>query len=65
MNKIKDFRSAAHISQEELAKRANISRPHLSNIETGEAQPTIDVAIRIADALGKPVGDIFFKEDVV
>lgn len=60
MNKIKEFRSEAHVSQEELAKRANISRPHLSNIETGEAQPTVDVAIRIAEALGKKVGDVFF-----
>ena len=65
MNIIKECRTEAHISQEELAKRANISRPHLSNIETGEAQPTIDVAIRIAEALGKKVGDIFFREDVV
>lgn len=65
MNNIKDCRAKENISQEELAKRAQISRPHLSNIENGEAQPTIDVAIRIADALGKKVSDIFFKEDVV
>ncbi len=65
MNNIKACRAKENISQEELAKRAQISRPHLSNIENGEAQPTIDVAIRIADALGKKVSDIFFKEDVV
>ena len=65
MNKIKDYRQAAHMSQEELAKRAEISRPHLSNIENGEAQPTIDVALRIADALGEPVSNIFFKKHVV
>ena len=53
------------MSQKELAKRAQISRPHLSNIENDEAQPTIDVAIRIAEALGQKVDNIFFKEDVV
>jgi putative transcriptional regulator len=65
MNKIKEARAEIHMSQEELAKQAQISRPHLSNIENGEAQPTIDVAIRIAEALGHKVSDIFFKEDVV
>jgi len=65
MNKIKDYRQKANMSQVELAKRAQISRPHLSNIENGEAQPTIDVALRIADALGVPVSSIFFKKSVV
>ena len=65
MNKIKDYRTKKRMSQEELAKRAQISRPHLSNIENGEAQPTIDVAIRIAEALGQKVDHIFFKQDVV
>lgn len=65
MNKIKDYRAKKKMSQEELARHAKVSRTHLSNIETGEAQPTIDVAIRIAEALDQKVDDIFFKEDVV
>jgi len=61
MNKIKEYRRKKKMSQEELAKRAQLSRPHLSNIENGEAQPTIEVAMRIAEALGQKVDNIFLK----
>ena len=34
-----------------LAKRASISKSHLSNVERGEKEPSISILIRIALAL--------------
>jgi len=47
------------MTQDEVAKRARIARRTVHNIEVGKSLPTLWVALRIADALDKPVGDIF------
>lgn len=66
-NRIAEFRKSASpaITQEELAKKADISRPHLSEIETENAEPGGQVMLRIANALGKNVEEIFFIDSVV
>ena len=49
------------ISQEELAKRAKISRTTLSGLESGAIKTTTtDTLLKIAEALNKKVTDIFF-----
>lgn len=48
-------------TQEELAKRAKLSRSMLSNIERGEYSPSLAVAYRIAKALGATIEQLFFK----
>lgn len=58
--KIKECRESMGISQEELAKRAKISRTTLSGLETGTIKTTTtSTLLKIADALGKKVSDIF------
>ena len=54
LRKLKGF------SQEELAEKANISRSHLSQIETPTVAKafTVDVLFSIADALGIRAGDL-------
>ncbi|WP_425057658.1 hypothetical protein SCACP_21780 [Sporomusa carbonis] len=66
-NKIAEIRNSADpkISQEELAISVGISRTHLSEIENGKAEPGGQVMLRIAQALGKSVEDIFFINIVV
>lgn len=64
-NLIKEKRSKKRLTQEELAKMANISRPHLAEIENGNAIPSILVAQRIAKALKSKVDNIFFADSVV
>lgn len=58
--KIRECRESMGISQEELAKRAKISRTTLSGLETGTIKTTTtSTLLKIADALGKKVSDIF------
>ncbi len=45
-------RKAKQISQAELAKKANINRTTLSQIETGQRNATLEVLMSLADALG-------------
>ena len=50
------FRKEKGLSQIELAEKINISRTHMSRIETADCAVSLDVAFDICDALGiKPV----------
>jgi len=63
--KIKEYRLGMNITQEELAKRSNVSRTIISGLESGSITVTkTDTLIKIAKALGKNVGDIFFDNTV-
>lgn len=46
------YRRARGLSQEKLAEKANISRTHMSRIETAECAVSLDVLFDIANALG-------------
>ncbi len=48
---IRDQRERAQLSMRELAKRANISNPYLSQIERGLHEPSVRVLTSIAGAL--------------
>ncbi|HEX6989630.1 MAG TPA: substrate-binding domain-containing protein [Bacillota bacterium] len=56
---LRSARIEAGLSQAELAAQAGISRQAVSAIETGRASPTIEVALRLARALGCPVDSLF------
>ena len=59
--KIKEIRTAKKISPQELAEKANVSRTIISQLENGVRTVTkTDTLIKIADALGVKVEDIFF-----
>ena len=56
---IKRLRKARKFTQEELAKRARVSQPYLSQLEAGEkANPGVSVVRRLAKALGVPVTEL-------
>ena len=58
--KIKDARAELKMSQEELAKKAGVSRQTISGLESGACTvTTTDTLIKITHALGKNVSDIF------
>jgi transcriptional regulator with XRE-family HTH domain len=51
--RLKQFRELAGFSQNELAKRAGINRPIISELEAGRQQTTtVDTARKLAAALG-------------
>jgi transcriptional regulator with XRE-family HTH domain len=51
-DEIRKARLAAHLTQEELAFEADISRNYVSLLELNEKSPTVDVLLRIARAVG-------------
>ena len=58
--KIKEGRRERGYTQEELARRANVSRATIAGLESGTTVvTTTETLIKIADALGKKVSDIF------
>jgi putative transcriptional regulator len=64
-NRIAALRKSKHLTQAELAKLVGISRPYLSDIETGKYKnPGSLVLLRLAKALDAKVEDIFFEHSV-
>ena len=62
MNRVKECRLKAHMSQDELAKQSGLARPTISKIECGETVPSSLSRQKIADALGFQVHDVFPDE---
>ena len=58
-NRIKERRVELGMSQERLAQLAGIGQSTISEIEAGKHNPTVDVALCIARALGKTVEELF------
>lgn len=52
---VKLWREQRDLTQEELAKRAGISKPYLSQIETGKRQGTVETLAALARALDVPL----------
>lgn len=58
--KIREARKECGFTQEELAKRASVSRATIIGLETGSITvTTTETLTKIAGALGKKVSDIF------
>ena len=53
--KLKEWRARRGLSQLALAAEAGISQRHLSFLELGRAQPSRDMVLRLAEALGVPL----------
>lgn len=50
---LRQFRQERGLSQEELAERMGMaSHAHLSRLESGHKQPTVEMLFRAADAFG-------------
>jgi len=58
-NRLKPLRLKAELSQQELARLAGISRQAYSALESGSANPSTQVALRLARALGTTVDSLF------
>lgn len=52
---LRQWRAARHLSQLDLALRADVSARHVNRIETGKSQPTVDLVVRLAEALDMPL----------
>jgi transcriptional regulator with XRE-family HTH domain len=59
MNRIREFREKAGLSQVELARRARIASTNLSAIECGRLAPWPKVKRRVARVLKKTLQELF------
>jgi len=50
--RVRMFRRAKGLSQEELAEKVDISVPHMSHIETGNTKLSLPVFVALTEALG-------------
>lgn len=57
------LRKEQKLSHESLSKKAGISRPALSHIESGRRKPSLMLAIRVAHALGTDLSSILHKAE--
>ncbi|MCR4851752.1 MAG: helix-turn-helix transcriptional regulator [Lachnospiraceae bacterium] len=59
--KMKSARAALDLSQDELAKKCEVSRQTISAIEKGDYNPTINLCISICKALDKTLDELFWE----
>lgn len=52
---LKAARTAAGLSQAELARRTDLPQPHISKIEAGKSQPSWETACKLIEACGRQV----------
>lgn len=60
--KIRKYRKACGLSQEQLAEKIGISVTHMSHIETGNTKLSLQVFVDIANALEVQTDDLLFDD---
>lgn len=63
--RLKKIRKAKKISVYKLAQESGISQGHISDLENGRNQPTIDTLKRILLPLGVTLSDFFLEDGEV
>jgi putative molybdopterin biosynthesis protein len=64
-NCIRNVRTSQQLSQQELARRAGVTRQAVSAIEAGRYAPNTSIAMRLARALGCRVEDLFHLDETL
>ena len=59
---MKEARTKAGLSQQELAERLGVSRQTINAIEKGDYNPTIRLCIGICRVLGLTLNDLFWEQ---
>ena len=60
--RINSIRTSRHMTQQELAHTSGLDRTYISMVERGKQNLTIGAVLRIADALGVPIGHLIEPE---
>ena len=58
--RLKEWRTAAGLTQAELAERVGVSRKTINTVENGVFIPSTLLALKLAAALRKRVEDVFY-----
>ena len=62
-NSIREMRTAAGLTQEELGRKAGVSRQTIISIEGGRYDPSLALAMKLAGLLGSTVENLFYPEE--
>lgn len=62
-NKVKITRIEQKMTQEQLARQVRVTRQTIGLIEKGEYNPTLQLCVAIAKALGKTLDELFWEVD--
>lgn len=57
-NNIRALRELRKLTQQQLAQLSSVPRPTVANLETGSANPTLGVLVKIATALGVSIEEL-------
>jgi transcriptional regulator with XRE-family HTH domain len=55
---IRDLRTGAGLSQEELGLKSGVHRNYIGGVERGERRPTVTTVARLAAGLGVSASDV-------
>ena len=58
-NRIKEHRARLNLKQEELAKLVGVRRETIGNLEKGKYNPSLVLALNIAQVFGVPIEEVF------
>ncbi|WP_375549217.1 helix-turn-helix transcriptional regulator [Oceanicaulis alexandrii] len=62
-NAMKALRAEANLTQAELALQVGVTRKTINTVENGVFIPSALLALKIAQALGRPVETVFWIRD--
>lgn len=62
-NNIKFLRKQLGLRQEDLANKVGVTRQTIIAIENNKYNPTLELAMKLAKLLDKPIEDIFQLEE--
>jgi len=63
-NNIKKYRKAKQMSQEELAKKCNVTRQTINAIENNKYDPSLSLAVKIAQCLEISIDTAFIFNNI-
>ncbi|WP_125587691.1 helix-turn-helix transcriptional regulator [Companilactobacillus jidongensis] len=62
MNRVKEYRTGLKISQIKLASEIGVARQTINMIENNKYNPSLDLCIKLAKALGTDLNQLFWEE---
>lgn len=62
-NRVKKFRENEDITQADLAAEVGVSRQTINAIETGKYDPSLELALKIAEFFETDVEEVFSLKD--
>ncbi|MFC6259841.1 helix-turn-helix transcriptional regulator [Levilactobacillus fujinensis] len=62
MNRVKEFRKAAGLTQYQLAQQVAVARQTINLVENDKYNPSLDLCLRLAKTLHTDLNRLFWEE---